>query len=97
MHLRLTWRHQLKQRRQHLKDGASCARMLGPVTGTGVINIKKCSYRVPAAGYCPPDLKIEFAYVKLKDPDLAVDGSFSICDKPWTGQVRIWCYLLYIH
>ena len=42
MHLRLTWRHELKQRRQHLKDGASCARMLGPVTGIGDINIKKC-------------------------------------------------------
>ena len=42
MHLRLTWRHQLKQQRQHLKPGASCGRMLGHATSPGDIKIKKC-------------------------------------------------------
>lgn len=120
MHLRLMWRQQLKQQKQHLKCGASCPTMLGHATCTGDLKIKSvisnitnwqllfcCSFflsffsfcffysrkynvidlsddansdTAPAVGYCAADLEIKVASVE--EPDLVVNGSFSLCHKP---------------
>jgi len=115
MHLRLTWRQQLKQQKQHLKHGASCPTMLGHATCTGDLKIKSVicnitnwqllfcysfflsffysrkydvidlsddanSDAAPAVGYRAADLEMEVASVE--DPDLVVNGSFSLCHRP---------------